>query len=224
MEFGLLKKIVDEVKGHTKDSYLHMQGEPLLHPDLIKCINYVADADIRTSFATNCMALDSDMADKILDSKLDEIILSIDSLNKKRYEQIRVGGDFEKVFGNIERFLEKKRRGNKRVSAVVCLTKMRENEDDWGSFCIGGSDQTWTKGYSTFAGAVIKNESVTSMKPNCAKQRTHMTVLWNGDVVKCCRDYDGISKYGNLYKQSVGEVWNGFRETDVYKIPLCEKC
>ena len=76
MDINLLKKIIDQVRGHSKDSYLHVQGESLLHPDLIECINYVADAGIRTSLATNMMLLDKEMTHKLLDSKLKAVPLN----------------------------------------------------------------------------------------------------------------------------------------------------
>ena len=123
MQPALVKKIVDEVRGHTKDSYLHIQGEPLLHPEFDECVNYVADAGIRTSFASNALLLDGDIASKVLHSKLNEIIISIDSLDKDTYEKIRVGSSFDKVYSNTIQFIKDKHSMGSKLEIVVCLTR-----------------------------------------------------------------------------------------------------
>ena len=62
-------------------------------------------------------------------------------------------------------------------------------------------------------------------------QSTH--ILYNGDVSACCRDYNGELIVGNIFNQSITEIWNGdiynkYRNMhlrkDVAKIPSCRDC
>jgi hypothetical protein len=62
---------------------------------------------------------------------------------------------------------------------------------------------------------------------------TSMSVLWDGRVVTCCMDSNGVQVLGDLNSQSVQEVWNGpvlsgvrnnFRDLDYSKYPVCLSC
>jgi radical SAM protein with 4Fe4S-binding SPASM domain len=62
---------------------------------------------------------------------------------------------------------------------------------------------------------------------------TSMSVLWDGRVVACCMDSNGVQVLGDLNSQSVQEVWNGpvlsgvrnnFKKLDYSKYPVCLSC
>ena len=40
----------------------------------------------------------------------------------------------------------------------------------------------------------------------CFGMRDHFAILYNGDVVLCCMDFDGNTAIGNLHKSSLKEV------------------
>lgn len=42
----------------------------------------------------------------------------------------------------------------------------------------------------------------------------YVVVQWNGDVVACCRDYDGQLKLGNVKENTLKEIWNGREYAD----------
>ena len=43
----------------------------------------------------------------------------------------------------------------------------------------------------------------------CFYPWTAMSVLWDGRVVTCCMDYNGVQVMGDLNSQTVLEIWNG---------------
>ena len=59
-----------------------------------------------------------------------------------------------------------------------------------------------------------------------------VTILWNGDVVPCCRDAQGEYVMGNILEQDFNEIWNGrkFKEfrrrvnSDQANLGLCRLC
>ncbi|KAF0181321.1 MAG: radical SAM protein [Nitrospirae bacterium] len=66
----------------------------------------------------------------------------------------------------------------------------------------------------------------------CFGMRDHFAVLWNGDVVLCCVDFDGNTVVGNvkdgtlkevLSSNAVGTIMDGFRK---YRLehPYCKRC
>jgi radical SAM protein with 4Fe4S-binding SPASM domain len=233
MSWEVFKKAVDEASGHCKTSYLHQIGEPLLHPEIIQMINYAEDKGIRTSISTNCLLLDERMSVLILDSKLKEITLCLDSLDPATYEKIRKNSDFKKVMENISRFLNMRPGRNNHIHVQVQMIKMKENEREWDSFKIGKADEILVKSYSTFAGNVVKGEHENGYRHGCKKAWNCLTIQWNGDMVLCCRDFDGVTKIGNIQTDSIVQVWNGQKYKDIRQafinknfneLPFCSKC
>jgi radical SAM protein with 4Fe4S-binding SPASM domain len=60
-----------------------------------------------------------------------------------------------------------------------------------------------------------------------------LQILWNGDVVPCCYDFDGRMVLGNLRQQSIAEIWNGAaygklrradEALDFSAYPICQVC
>lgn len=66
----------------------------------------------------------------------------------------------------------------------------------------------------------------------CEGLKTHFGILSNGDLVFCCVDYDGKTKFGNIKDitiknafelSNVQDVLNGFKKFQV-KHPYCKRC
>ncbi len=66
----------------------------------------------------------------------------------------------------------------------------------------------------------------------CFGMQDHFAVLYNGDVILCCIDYDGNTKVGNvsdsslteiLSSERVGEIVRGFRKMQLVH-PYCKRC
>jgi MoaA/NifB/PqqE/SkfB family radical SAM enzyme len=84
--------------------------------------------------------------------------------------------------------------------------------DDWGNAFHEGVRDAWA-GY-------------------CFGMRDHFSILYNGDVVLCCMDFDGRTAVGNLHRESLGEVLSsdqvgavveGFRRFRPVH-PYCKRC
>ena len=110
MEFDVYKKIIDEaIVNNVYGVTLYMLGEPMLHSKIVDMINYAKEAGIpavnlSTAATTNNL-------DELLETELDDLILSIDGATKEMYERMRVGGTFEKTISITSNFLEKKQKG-----------------------------------------------------------------------------------------------------------------
>ena len=232
MTWETFKRAVDECRGHVKTSYLHQIGEPLLHRDVIKFINYASEASIRTSISTNCMLLKERISIGLLGSRLSEIVLCIDSLKADNLKKIRPGAELVDIIENIARFVRLRNLLNRKMKVIVQMIAMKENEDEHDRFkklfSVDGVDEAQVKGYSTFAGAMSKGESPPSRLVTCSKPFNSLTVQWNGDLVTCCRDFDGVTKMGNVNKTTITEIWNSeeyaalrktFKQSD-----FCRRC
>jgi len=107
------KSIVDEGQEHNCPS-ISLQGnnEPLLIKDLEKYIKYAENHGfIDIMINSNASAMTEKRAKSMLDSGLTRIRFSIDAADEIAFNKIRIGGRYNQVIKNIERFLDLKEKG-----------------------------------------------------------------------------------------------------------------
>jgi len=246
MDFGLFKNIIYQCKDYTDFIWLHAFGEPTFHPQLEQCINFCSHNNIESGISTNATILTKEKALTILNSKLDLIILSLDAATKETYQRIRVKGDFDQVRTNIKNFLELKKKLNKRkLRALVQMLVMEATKDEievfkkeWENL----ADFVYIKNFFTWGNQEEIAPKMKECLPSCnsiIRERYPCVyfwrdgvILWNGDFVPCCADFDGKMVLGNLHRDKLIDIWNSatLREVrreqiaDNYNNPLCKNC
>ncbi len=112
MSEKLYREIVDQAAALGVPSIkLNWRGEPLLHPNLPKMIDYAKRRGIlETIINTNATHLSDKVARQLIDAGLDFMIFSFDGGTKETYERMRPGrfkkNSFEDVHKNIVQFAE----------------------------------------------------------------------------------------------------------------------
>lgn len=243
MDMKLYKHIIDDaVDFGILAISLHGFGEPLLHPDIIDMIKYAKEKGIRTvSFNTNGMLLSEDFSLKLIESGLDNIAVSIDSINPEIYKHMRIGGNLETVIKNIVYLKELKDQLNilnPRIYVQCMVTKLTFDEEV--AACFGtfanmisygtlGSRSNSIEGLKELQLAV----SPENRKKSCEFLGTGYAIYWNGDVTVCCGDFNGEHIFGNIKKSSLKELSNNKKLLSFYKIhkdkqfdkvPFCNVC
>lgn len=96
-------------------------GEPFLTPLYYKIWDKIIELNpnLNISITTNATVLTKKVKTTI-ESLNAHIILSIDSINKSTYEQIRLNANFEKVWENIQYFLGYGAKTNRPLTLAVC--------------------------------------------------------------------------------------------------------
>ena len=124
--------LLREITPYAHTIQFYFQGEPLLNPDLPEIIQEAHKAGLYTIVSTNAQAITPAMAERLVCSGLDRMIISLDGLSEESYNAYRVGGVLEKV-RNALRFLHNaKQRMNTRTPVIEwqCL-RLRTNEHEW---------------------------------------------------------------------------------------------
>ena len=221
MDFELFKKIIDECEGHVDFIYLHFFGEPLLHPKIINFINYAAGKGMTIALSTNATVLDEKMSRDLVQSKLDLLIISIDSLNPEVYKKIRGGGNLENILKNIDTFLDLHQTFQSTLNVSLQMIEMFLNKDDKETFfscwkLIDGLNLT-VKPLHNYADQVKNIRTLGDVphhnqdKKVCIEPWRGCVIGWDGVVVPCCNDFDYKFILGNVNKNTLIEIWNSER-------------
>jgi len=250
MSDTLFTKIVKELKEYSEwITFVDLQrnGEPLLDKKLPERVYQLKQAGIKcVLFSTNASLLTEDTAIRLLESGLDEIMLSIDSINKDIYEKLRVGLKFEKVLKNILTFfrLREKIKPDMVIRVRgVSFFDFNNNEDfieleKWVSYWTPfkkSQDRIYMKRSHNWGNQKEidgYNENPEVFHP-CILPWSTMHITTKGIATICPHDYNAIMNIGDVNQFSIKELWNNNKINHIRmlhetgnrnEITLCHKC
>ncbi len=246
MKDDLFNKIVEEISDHAsilKRVSLYRDGEPLLDKKLPDRIDQLKQVGVPTvSIATNVSILDEERSRRILESGIDHIILSIDSLKKEVYEAIRVRLNMEEVLENALRFIELRNTIRPQTQIVVRMIRQESNFDEWPSYQefwdkkVAPHDRVYFRNLHNW-GSQLENFTPVSARTQpalpCVALWSLMVIFANGDVPMCNVDFNNAFPTGNLRENTIEELWrskiaNERRQFHLNgqksKISHCENC
>lgn len=89
---------LQELFSYVVELKIHGMGEPLLHKEFFNMLSYLEKFSIWTRTSINgSLLLVNNNIEKLIQSNLGEVQISIDGASKETYEKIRVRANFEKV-------------------------------------------------------------------------------------------------------------------------------
>jgi len=191
-------------------------GEPLAHPDLLEMIRTAKAAGIfGINIETDGRPLTNEMIDALLATDVDTVSVYLDAHSRELYRQLKGEDCFEQVVAQIETFIEKSKALAGGPAIVPHLVKTRATMAEMEAFY----DHWLTRcgcavivGFNDFAGQ-INDEAVMEMSPpqrwSCGRLFRCMSILADGTVTMCGQDFGGKFSCGNVFEQSVRQIWRG---------------
>jgi radical SAM protein with 4Fe4S-binding SPASM domain len=251
MSDNLYKKIADELieyKDWIKFVDPQRAGEPLLDKKIYDRVAYLKQGGIKhVALTTNASALNKVNATRLLDSGLDELMLSIDSVQKEKYTNTRVGLDYDTVMANIRGFFQLRDEKNPdciiRVRGVSFFDDTSVEDaselESWTAFWDAirkPHDRIYMKRAHTWGNQLV----IDGHSPEygwvyhpCIIPWSTMHISAMGTVALCPHDYDAIANLGDINTQSIAEVWRGEKMREVRRqhatgrrneIEFCQGC
>jgi len=226
MADALYDKIVAEMSEYADwIEFVAVQraGEPLLDQKIVSRIAKLKRAGIRrVSLSTNASKLDDAMARALLQSGLDEIMFSIDSIDEESYRRMRVGLPYEEVVANIRNFFRVRQECRPdcivRVRGVSFYDLSREEHRQelkrWEAFwapLTGPQDRIYMKrahnwgNQKEWKGHIPENQEW--VYHPCVLPWSTMHISAMGIVALCPQDYDAKMNLGDINASSMAEVW-----------------
>ena len=250
MSDKLFEKIAEELKAYSDWITvvdLQRNGEPLLDKNLPEKVLRLKKSGIKcVNFSTNASLLSEKLAKRLLDAGLDEIMLSIDTINKEKYETMRVGLNFDKVMNNILTFFDLREKMKPdmiiRIRGVSFFdlntpedrNALKEWENFWEPY-RKPHDRIYMKRAHNWGNQ--KNIDGYQKNPDvfhpCILPWSTMHIMSKGLVTICPHDYNGKMNIGDVNTNTMKEVWNDKKINNIRNlhktgkrndIPLCKQC
>ena len=132
MDLESYKSLIDEVGDSLVLLMLWNQGEPFINRCFTEMVRYARDHRIPTLTSTNGHYIrNAEQAEAVVESGLDEIIISLDGVDQETYQQYRVGGDIERVFAGTRLLVDARSRLGARNPVIsLQFIVMKHNEAD----------------------------------------------------------------------------------------------
>ena len=202
MEFDLFKKIIDD-SPDLEHLCMHNWGEPLLHKDIFRMIEYAKNKGVNyVVMNTNGTLLTDKMIDQIVDSKLDIIRFSIDG-SAETFKRVR-GVELKKIEQNINKLKNVKEIRRPELKMGVVFTIEEDTEGDVEDYITH-----WEQivDHVRLQPKLITSPRTEVCPEPFGKDYGKLVVLWDGRVIPCCVDYNANLTVGSVQNDTIQNLW-----------------
>lgn len=242
MEEDLFRKIIDETSQHFIGRISpYLMNEPLMDKNMPERIAYIERNKkpfTKTKINTNGALLTEDMSERLVDSGLRHLWVSVQGYSAESYTK-SMGLKKFNILDNIDRFLDiRDKKGKKRpkLSITTLDTTLVHDELEYAKKHWADRDVTFKiHALDNRAGDDISDLTVQKrqFRRNCDLFLKQAYVLFNGDVIICCHDWRRTVVLGNVKEQSLKEIWNSdhfmelirqYQAGDFTNLKICRTC
>ena len=215
-----------QLRRYTDYLYLHLMGEPLLHPQLEELLAVCAGLRFHTVITTNGVLLPRQSAALLASPALYKVSVSLHSFEGNGGTD---GAPLEAYLNGVCDFAEQ-------AAAQGVIVSLRL-WNGGGKMGLNPAILRYLK--ARFGETPAPHRTGLTLSPRlyleygekfdwpdpaadernvrfCMGLRDHIGVLWDGTVVPCCLDADGNLALGNLFRQELGEILASPRAQAIY--------
>jgi len=231
--------VTDKIRVVTEYIYLHVLGEPLLHPDITELISIASKKGFKVALTTNGSLLKS-KGDSIINAGVYKVNVSLHSFEDEKsdifYSYINDCISFVDKSSNsgvltVLRLWNKGLDGGKNEYIMDILKEKLSGEWKEGSRGFRIRNRLHLEYGERFSWPDIAAPYI-SDEVFCYGMRDHFGILSDGTVVPCCLDGDGAINLGNIFEKTLDEIINSDRAKAIYDgftkrkatEELCRRC
>ena len=245
--------ILNQIQPFTDYVYLHVKGEPLLHPELESLLEQCLEHGLKVNITTNGTLLHKVSEALLKYNCVRQINISLHSMNgNEGYHQK------DEYMDRILNFIDLARNQSELIISLRFWNLDKNNEINLlyskneeylkrieNHFQLPYKiDDTITPGNGIkLADRLYLNQDHTFDWPDLLKEeddgigycyglKSQIGVLVDGTIIPCCLDGEGVINLGNIFKDSLSDVLNSERANDIINgfsnrlavEELCKKC
>ena len=240
------RTLAEKIRPHTEYLYLHLMGEPLLHPQLEQLLAIAEKLQFKVMLTTNGTLLTQRCPLLCRCSAVQKISISLHS-----FEGNSPSGTLDDYLNQCISFAKQVAAAGKRcafrlwnldgtnttgansqnrhILDVLHAAFPGEWKTDWKGSTL--SPRIYLEWGEKFEWPDL-NAQETGSTSFCYGLRDHIGVLCDGTVVPCCLDHEGDIPLGNLFARPLEEILSSPRAQTIYNgfsngmacEELCRKC
>lgn len=232
MSVSEFEYIINEIKDYTNYVYLHVKGEPLLHPKLEEILTVCQKNNIKVNITTNGTLI-KQQKDIILNSAC------VRQLNFSLHSENNISTYFEDIFSAAKELSTKMfisyrlwtlkdykldKKSTEIVQKIIDSYKLSTETVDKLLNCTSVEIffNTFVNKDNLFSWPDINNEE--EQNHFCYGLKTHIGILVDGTVVPCCLDGEGIIQLGNIFNEKLNDILHSNRAKKIMKGFTNNKC
>jgi radical SAM protein with 4Fe4S-binding SPASM domain len=251
MSLALFTEVIKKIQGHTKYIYLHVKGEPLLHPQLSEMLDLCHENKINVVLVTNGTLLAERGELLLTKPALRQINISLHCFSelqekKNKNDYIKVVLAFaRKTISKTDKLIslrlwnyEKDNRSRHPDNQIIINEIEQEFAPGLGlihkltpGVGLKLKDRLFINTDIEFSWPALSN-NFDNTAGTCYGLRNQLAVLYNGIVVPCCLDANGDINLGNIQDNEIQQIFDSERAQKIYNgflnakriEPLCRKC
>lgn len=216
MTVSEFEHILKEVESKTDYIYLHVKGEPLLHPNLIDFLKLAEKYNLKVNLTTNGTLF------PILVDKL-KVCKALHKINFSLHCEQDNPNYLNEIFESVKKLPEE-------TIIIYRLWTLKDGNLDKKSTTIVEKIKMYYKLSPETVNKIISDKNI-KISPRiyvdkdnefiwpdetngnestgfCMALKTQIAILCDGTVVPCCLDSNGCIELGNIYHQSLDEIVN----------------
>lgn len=218
MSLDSFRHVIEEIKPMTNYLYLHVKGEPLLHPDLDSILTICDEALMKVNITTNGTLMQEAVSILSKHPCLHQCNLSLHAeQNDPDY--------LERVFASVKKLSpdvlviyrlwtledgtlnQKSTETVEKISSYYQLsTEMVEKLKKELHVMI--EPHLFVDKQNQFEWPIVKEEQQDGY---CYGLKTHIGILADGTVIPCCLDGEGIIALGNIFEEPLEKILSNER-------------
>ena len=245
-----LKKLFDEFEKNKLEALLLSTSEPLLYKNFPKVLDLAKKAKIMDQFLfTNGNLLNKKNSELILKSSLTRLFISLDAATEETYDKVRIPVNkkflntnrLTKVENNVKNFITlRSALGLKLPLVRVSFVALKTNSHEVDQFIekwidIVDTVEIQKENSIDFYDDLLKkkydNKKLFLTKYNCNEPWGQVAIHSDGVVGPCCNTVGRNLPIGNVLHQSLKEIWQSEKMSEIRKgfltnqpNPVCKLC
>lgn len=237
------QRTAEKLKGKITYLYLHLMGEPTLHPKLAEMLSIADEMGFKVIVTTNGTTLPEKGRILLDNGRVHKVSISLHSFEANENEKINMDDYLDGCFSFARKAAEKgiitvlrlwNLDGNNTVGQNLLnkdiLYRMEQNFDKIGWSETRSGIRLCDKVFLEYAQKFEwpDNEKILINDKNedffCHGLRDQIGILCDGTVVPCCLDSEGIIALGNIFESSYEEIMGAKKVKDFYDLVSARKC
>ncbi|MBR4110106.1 MAG: SPASM domain-containing protein [Clostridia bacterium] len=220
MSFEEFDFILGQVKPFTNYIYLHVKGEPLLHPDVDRFIEHAYNLGFYINLTTNATLLHEHLS---VTKFLRQVNVSLHATN-----DLEIIKTVKKISDCIVCFRIWNIDENPDLKHLL-ESEFNKEIDNSENFTL--AENVFLSQKNKFKWPSLDDE-IASDKKYCYGLINQLAILADGTVTPCCLDNDGDICLGNIFKEDLDKIINSERAINIVNgfknsvavEELCKKC